>query len=304
MAERVKPSSRIDPGRVAARKDDSACADRRADDALAHDAVADRCRSVVAGPGGDLESGRQSGRSRGRITDSSGNIGTFEDGRQPASRNLERIEDLIRPCAPAKVQQQSAGSVRHVGGVFAGEPEADVVLGQEDAAHFGVGLGLVLAKPQDLRRLKTRDRGIACDGDQSLGADLLGDGLALGRRPLIAPQDCRPDDPITLVEEHGAVHLPREPEAQRRVAKLGDDAVEHGLARVPPRFGILLCPSRPRRHERVFLGGRGEHVAAKVDRDGSRPARADVEPDQRTELLFRSQPAISRYRCSGRPGLP
>ena len=95
MAESVEPALGVDPRRRAVGEHHSAGADRRADQALAHDAVADRCRCVVARAG----SHRTSGRGCRRRCHAARHVRAFEDLRQPRSWDLERGEDLVGPPA-------------------------------------------------------------------------------------------------------------------------------------------------------------------------------------------------------------
>ena len=43
-----------------------------------------------------------------------------------------------------------AGGIRYFGSIFAGQPVADIVFGQQDLGDLGIDLRLVLAHPDDL----------------------------------------------------------------------------------------------------------------------------------------------------------
>ena len=99
--------------------------------------------------------------------------------------------DLLAPAAPGDVEEQRARSVGDVDRPRAGEPEAHVVLGQADARDAGVGVGLVVAKPDDLRGGEAGERSVARELDQAFEADARLDRLALGSRALVVPEDRR-----------------------------------------------------------------------------------------------------------------
>ena len=67
--------------------------------------------------------------------------------RQPLEGDLERRADLLRPAAPADVEEQRPGGVGDVDRVLPGEPESDVVLRQENPPDPGVGLRFVAREP-------------------------------------------------------------------------------------------------------------------------------------------------------------
>src|SRR5205814_3899514 len=64
---------------------------------------------------------------------------------QPLVRKLERVEHLVAPPALGDVEEERAGSIGHVDRALAGQPEADVVLREEDVSDPRVGLGLDVA---------------------------------------------------------------------------------------------------------------------------------------------------------------
>ena len=207
VAERVQAAQRIDHGLVAVREDDTARADGRADDARPDDAVADRSGRVVAAARDHLQAGRQPRRRRRGRGDLARHVGALVHRGQPVPRNLQHLEDLLRPPPPAQVQQERARCVGDIRGAVAGEHQPDVVLGQQDAPQTGVRHRLFVAEPQDLRGLKAGQRRVPSDLDQPLPPHLGRDVLALPLRALVVPEQRRTDDVVVLVEEDGAVHL-------------------------------------------------------------------------------------------------
>jgi hypothetical protein len=68
---------------------------------------------------------------------------------------------------------------------------------------------LVVADPHELRRGEPRQRIVAGDRDEPLGADGTPDGVALGAGPLVVPQDRGTQHVAARIEQHGAVHSGR-----------------------------------------------------------------------------------------------
>ena len=112
----------------------------------------------------------------------------------------------------ARSNRMVPGAVGLVEGVVAGQPQAQVVLGQEDVGRPGPHLGLMVADPDELRRGEPGQRVVAGDLDQPLATDRRADRVAFGRGPLVVPQDRRAEDPVGLVEQHQPVHLAGQPD--------------------------------------------------------------------------------------------
>ncbi len=176
-------------------------------------------------------------------------------GREPLERHLERRAHLFRPATPADVEQQRARSIGGVDRALAGQAEADVVLRQQHVTDLRVGLRLVGAQPEQLRRGESGERAVPGQLDQPLEPDPSLDLRALGGRPLVVPEDRGPQDAVGAVEHDQAVHLTGEADRPVREAR------EAGLRRTPPVLGILLRPAGPRHRERVRLVGGRDHLA-------------------------------------------
>ena len=203
-----------------------------------------------------------------RALDLRRDLGALVAGRQERGVELELAEELRAPAAVGDVEQQRARGVADLGRVGPGQAVADVVLGQEDLADPLPGPRLVLAEPEQLRRGEAGQCGVGDHPDQGLAAPgpLLDLG-ALGRGPLVVPEQGGADHPALAVEEDRAVHLPAQ-------ADPGD------VRRPPARPGQDLAdrrsPSRPTR-------ARGPAPTSRVEdgctdtrptpRRGSRPAR-------------------------------
>ena len=105
------------------------------------------------------------------------------------------------------VEEERAGRVGSVDRPLAGEPEAHVVLRQQDVLDAGEGLGLVVAQPQQLGRREAGEGAVSGQRDQPLDAQALLDLFALGRRALVVPEDRGPQHAALLVLHDEPVHL-------------------------------------------------------------------------------------------------
>ena len=92
---------------------------------------------------------------------------------------------------------------------------------------------------------------------------------ALGRRALIVPENRPADHPVALVEEHRAMHLPREAD-RADVGRLelgpGHDGPHRGHRGPPPIVGVLLAPEG--------LGVIGRIKFGRLGQDSSRRGRS------------------------------
>ena len=107
----------------------------------------------------------------------------LERRRQPGPRDLERVEHLGRPVARGEVEQERSGAVGLVERVLAGQPEAHVVLGEQDVGDAAPDVRLVLPDPEELRRGEAGDGVVAGDARSSRSAPTSdADLVALARR--------------------------------------------------------------------------------------------------------------------------
>ena len=139
---------------------------------------------------------RRAGRSprRPSRTTVAGHLRPLERRRHPRGVDAQRVEHHRRPVAGGEVEQQRPGAVGLVERVSAGQPVADVVLGQQHVGDAGPDLRLVLANPDQLGGGEPGQRVVAGDLDEPLRADGRADLVALGGRALVVPQDRRPQD--------------------------------------------------------------------------------------------------------------
>ena len=174
---------------------------------------ADGGTGIVAAAGDDGDAGGQAGQGGGGSRDLAGDLGALEHLGQQVGRHVEGGQHLLAVGTPAQIQKQRARSVGGVGGMHAGQPEADEVLWQHELRESCRGGRLVPAQPQQLRRLEARAGAVAGDRDHPLAADPRVDLIAFGVRARIVPEQGRADRVAVAVEEHRAVHLARQPTA-------------------------------------------------------------------------------------------
>jgi hypothetical protein len=255
VAERVDPARGIDGGGIGVREQHAAGADRARHQPLPGDAGTDRGGRVVSPARGDRDPRWQAEVLSNIRRKRPGGLGALEHVRQPPGRDAERVEDLAGPRPPRQIQEQGPRGVGGVGREPARQPVADVVLRQQHALDPRERVRLLVAEPQDLRRLEPGERGVAGDLDQPALADGFRDGLALPRGALVVPQQRRPDHVARGIQEYRAVHLAGQPDARHGLAGSLDlpcDRREHLPNTVPPAGGILLGPLGPRREQRVL----------------------------------------------------
>ena len=122
-------------------------AQRTRNDAGFHDAIAHRAGSLVAAA---YHHGRALGETCGRgrcARDAAGDVARFMAGGQDGAVQAQRVQHVARPAPRHYIEQRSAGCVRDVAGILAGELEAQIVLGQQQVADAFECARLVIAHP-------------------------------------------------------------------------------------------------------------------------------------------------------------
>ncbi len=109
-------------------------------------------------------------------------------------------------------------------------------------------LWLVLFKPRNLRRCKTRQHGVANTADGFFKtAKFLGDGFTLGGCGCITPELGRTDDLSFFIKRHKSVLLPANPDTfqfRRACFGLFERSLNAGGRGFFPGFRVLLLCSR------------------------------------------------------------
>ena len=207
-------------------------------------------------------------------------MGLGEDGLvQPG-----QFDQAVGPPAVAHVKEARAGGVGHVDAQCAGHAVADVVLGADEQLHPREVVRLLLPEPQDLAAGVAGQHLVVGVGQKALQpAGLLGNPVALGLGPLVAPQYGGADDLVVLIQRHQAVHLTGIADARDVLglhAGLGQYDLQPAHAGVPPVLGVLLRPAGLGGIERVLLGGGCDDLPLVVHDDALRAGGADIQTDQ------------------------
>ena len=199
------------------------------------DADADRAGMVVAGPGRDDGSDGDAPAFGEVRLKPAGRVGRVQDRWQPIGIDAGRLAKIGGPFTGAGLHEMGAAGIGRLGRPLAGELEAHVVLGQQNAIGVLDDLGFVLAQPQDLGCRESRVGAAA--GAHAYAGHGLGQFLGLDGRAAVVPQDGRPERAILGVDQDRPEHLSRQADAaqlghQGRV--VGVQGVEAGGDAVPP----------------------------------------------------------------------
>src|SRR5260370_7282792 len=197
------------------------------------------------------------------------------------------------------IEQQSAGSIRHVSGTFAGEAKTDVVLRKHHRANTFPVFRFVLADPEQFRKREIRQCGIAGELHQTLLTDFGGQIAALLFSANVAPDQSGANDATLLIEHNRAVHLTGEANASDFFgfeAGTRDDLANRDARGAPPVFGMLLGPADLRRSKGLMLfRGGSDDPALAIDNHGPRSSVATLNPDSVNRTSSTSDVAHPRY---------
>jgi len=148
VAKRVDAAMRIERGAIGGGKNDAGSADGGADGSSRDDAHAGSSGGLIA-CASDNGSADAETCFRGALA---GNFpadsGRLVKGWQQAFVEFGGLQHFPRPATMGDIEKQSAGSVGHIGGAFAGEAKANVVLGKHDGANTFPVRRFVLANPK------------------------------------------------------------------------------------------------------------------------------------------------------------
>jgi hypothetical protein len=105
------------------------------------------------------------------------------------------------------IQKESTGSVSHVRSALTREPEADVVLREQNVADALPVVRLVFANPEDFCKSEVWQRRVAGELNQPLQAESFREIAALFFGAHVAPDECGTNDASVFVQKNGPVHL-------------------------------------------------------------------------------------------------
>jgi len=231
---------------VAVGEDGGRGAEAQGDDTLADVARPDGRHHVVPAAGGHRAAGGQAEpRRRLRAQPSRHLLRAGEGGQrgpEPPRAAVDRIQNLALPGAAAGIEEAGPGGVPRLRPEPPGEPEVQVVVGQQDVADAGKVLRLALAQPLQL------GDGVAGQGHDAEAAQPLRRaaeardqrGVLPGRLGVV-PQLGRADDLERLVEDHQPVLLGGDGHPGDLHRRGGGHRLAHGLLerRHPPLRPLL-----------------------------------------------------------------
>ncbi len=295
MAEGVHCAFRIGQITVRGGKEHARCAERDEGMALGDRAHATRGRGVVAGPAGhDDIAGQAPGRGDFAPNRAAGR-GPLDKGGHVLLAEMGRGQQFGRPAPVRHVEPGGAGRVRHLGDVLAGEPEAEIVLRQQDLRHSGKDLRLVGLHPGELGRREAREDDVAADGAEArVGVEPRRFQVAAR----VVPQDAGAQHRVRRVEERRAVHLARQADPAHRREFDGMGGLQRRnrlLGRADPVGRVLFRPAGMRsRDGEMAVGGADDGLRA-VHEQRLDPRRPEVEPEIHRFVSSPSGVAGPRY---------
>src|ERR1019366_399043 len=202
---------------------------------------------------------------------------------QPVPIDFGRFQHLLRPAPVGNIQQQSPGSIRHVGGAIPRELVANIIFGQHDRADPLPVLRFVFSHPQELGQRKVGQRRIAGQLDEPFRSYFFRQGAALAVGAHVAPDQCRAHHPPALIEHYGAVHLSGETQTSNGVPPQSStlqSAWNGNRASGPPIIRLLLGPSNLRRSKgSVLFRGGGNYTSVLTHNQDTRSAGSYVNPE-------------------------
>ena len=293
VAEGVHPSVRLMQRLARPGEDDAGGPQREGHRPLRDCADPDPVGSLVAATRHDGRPTDQAGRLGRLDRDGARDLRPLERRREPGGLEVEGCNQLRGPGPRGEVKEDRPRSIGLVDRVLAGEPIADVVLGEEHMGKARPHVGLMPTDPQQLRGGETGESVIPADGDQPLLTDRCPDLVALDTGSLVVPQDRRSENRAGAVEEDGAMHLPGESDAldiRPGGAGCGERRRNRRSRRVPPARRILLAPEGPRHLEGILRHSHAAYHAGEVDHDGLGGRRRDIDPQDEAHQLQSGAP--------------
>ena len=201
------------------------------------------------------------------------------DLRQPVDRDLQRIEDLVRPASPAEIQKERPGRVGGIGRRLTRQQQPDVIFRRQHPPGVAELDRFDVPQPEDGGRLMAGQRWAAADLDQAPSTDLFADVVRLRGRTPVAAEDCGPNRCARGVDKHAAplAGHTESGDLARNLPGHGRQDLRRGT---PPIVGVLFRPAGTRRLCRVSGRRRGGDGSGLIDRDGVGAGGPDVETEQ------------------------
>ncbi len=160
--------------------------------------------------------------------------------------------------------------------MFAGQPEPEVVLGQQNPCQTFANLGFVPRDPKDLWRSETRKDDVARQAAKHRIAVKLR-GLFVGAR--VVPKDAGAQHLVARIQKRRAMHLPGKPDAADPGKPMRRKAVKHGFGSGDPVRRRLFAPAFVRAGHGQRRGGLCDHLLRFRHQDTLEARGPQIEPN-------------------------
>ncbi len=276
----------VDDGLFGAGVDGAAGAEAGGDDAWGGIAGADGAHHVVAAAGADEDAWGEAEGGGGGGLEGAGGLVTGDEFREEGwEAVVDSEEGGGGPAAAADVEEGGAGGVAEFHGELAGEPEVEVVVGEEDGGEALEVGGFVAFEPEDFGGGEAWEDGEALGFDGGfLAAEFAHDFLAFGGGGGIAPEFGGADDVPLGVEGDEAVLLAADADGFD-FGGLGLSGAEGGAdgfgGGVAPGMGVLFFGAWGEVGEEVVADGSGafDFAGEGVDDEGFGGLGAAIDAD-------------------------
>ena len=248
-----------------------------------HNAHANRRGRVVTAPARDDDIFREPPARRDLRPQPAGDLRTFDQPRHLRAIKPRRTEQRVGPIARGDVQPAGPGRIRHLRDMLPGQPEPQVVLGEQHLGDLLEDMRLVAAHPVELGRGEARKDDVAGDlAKLRIGIERRGLGMAAR----IIPQHAGAQHLAGGIKQRRAMHLPRKANAPYGagvdpVQKRGDCRFGGG----DPIRRILFRPAVMRPVDRQLRAGFRQDRLVVINRQGLDARCSEVQPDHYHSVL-------------------
>ncbi len=123
------------------------------------------------------------------------------------------IDHVERPAAADDIEERGSGSVGDFGGELAGQPEADIVLREQQLADAFEVVRFVVAHPEQFGKSEAGEDRVGDRFEDLFASHGPVDEIDLGLAALVAPDEGGADHGVGAVEDDQAMHLAGEADA-------------------------------------------------------------------------------------------